>query len=483
MTNSISLHWFRRDLRIAGNRALRLHAKSSKSTLGIFFFDSKFLSREDFSNNRFAFFLDTLKLLKEDLNEIGSDLLVVDEAPDLGFQNIINFLIKSHYKLTKVTFNRDYEPFAVKRDNLILEQFKRNQVPVESFKDHLIFEPDEIFKESQGDFYQVYTPFYNKWKKLAESSGLNKSISEEEKGINFLETTKKEKVFQANWVDLKKITGFPYVDTLEEFIQKNKSRVTVSIPKAGSLHALNRLKQFKSSLSSYATNRNYPNIDGTSGLSLFLKNGSFTTRQIVHVLDLLNMKSDEVFLKEIVWREFYYSILFHRPDVEKNAFKKEYNNLAWQNNEDWFSRWKEGLTGFPIVDAGIRQLNQTGWMHNRVRMIVASFLVKDLLIDWRWGENYFMKNLLDGDLAPNNGGWQWAASTGCDSQPYFRVFNPWLQSEKFDPGANYIKTYVPELRNIQPSDIHDPQGLRPHYPKPIVNHAEQKEKAIALFKK
>ena len=253
-----------------------------------------------------------------------------------------------------------------------------------------------------------------------------------------------------------------------EFEQKNKINVTIPIPEAGFQVALTQLKSFTDHLTDYQQNRDFPDLPGTSRLSMFLKNGSLTSAQIIQALRLQGLiwtqKTGKVqFLKEIVWREFYYHILYHRPDVEKNAFNLNYQNIQWENNNGLFLRWKEGTTGFPIVDAGMRELRETGWMHNRVRMIVASFLVKDLLIDWRWGENYFMKELLDGDLAPNNGGWQWAASTGCDPQPYFRIFNPWLQSEKFDPNANYIRKFVPELRKIPTKAIHRPEGDRGAY--------------------
>jgi len=483
MSSALSLHWFRRDLRIAGNPALRSQLKQSKSVLGLFFFDSQFLARDDFSNNRFAFFLNSLKQLKSDLLEVGSDLLIVDKRPKDGFEILFGFFKSINVKVQRVTFCRDYEPFALQRDKEIIELFKQMDINYESFKDHLVFEPDEIFKDKPGDYYQVYTPFYNKWRKVADENNLHEQLKLEEKGFSFLDEKNKVNFFHSSWSPYTSLQAFPFQDSLENFINKNNPKVSISVPKAGTYEAFNYLKDFKEKISDYASTRNFPEVKGTSNLSIFFKNGSISTRQVLAYLNLLSSPAYDVFLKEIVWREFYYSILYYRPDVEHCAFKKEFNKIQWQNNETWFGLWKQGLTGFPIVDAGMRQLNQTGWMHNRVRMIVASFLVKDLLIDWRWGENYFMKMLLDGDMAPNNGGWQWAASTGCDAQPYFRVFNPWLQSEKFDPQAIYIKTYLPELKDLSSSVIHDPEGIRPNYPRPIVHHAEQKEKAIALFKK
>jgi deoxyribodipyrimidine photo-lyase len=263
-------------------------------------------------------------------------------------------------------------------------------------------------------------------------------------------------------------------------------KVTVPIPPVGGLAALEKLRSFQPKITQYGKQRDIPSVAGTSLLSPFFKNGSLTGAQVIAELDLDRpgklSDGEEKYLKEIVWREFYYHILWHFPKVETTAFLEKFKDLKWENNEKYFEAWKEGKTGYPIVDAGMRQLKKTGWMHNRVRMIVASFLTKDLLIDWKWGEKYFMETLLDGDLAPNNGGWQWAASTGCDPQPYFRIFNPYLQSKKFDPEGKYIKEYIPELKNLSSKEIHEPALNRPkEYPLSIVNHAEQREKALKLY--
>jgi deoxyribodipyrimidine photo-lyase len=255
----------------------------------------------------------------------------------------------------------------------------------------------------------------------------------------------------------------------------------VPIPPAGSVAALARLRRFTPRLAEYKGARDLPSLDGTSRLSIYFKNGSLTPAQAIAALEVGDAtfaegSSRSAFLREIVWREFYYHVLWHRPDVETQAFLPQFRKLRWQNREDWFEAWKAGRTGYPLVDAGMRQLAETGWMHNRVRMVVASFLTKDLLIDWRWGERYFMDRLLDGDLAPNNGGWQWAASTGCDPQPYFRIFNPTLQSQKFDPDGTYLRSYLPERKDDDRKAIHLPR-------KPIVDHAKQKVKALAMYKK
>jgi deoxyribodipyrimidine photo-lyase len=495
MEKNWGIHWFRRDLRIPGNSALRQNWKETNGkVLGLFCFDSLFLSREDFSHNRFAFFLKTLRQLKSELQKQGSDLLVVDCLPQDFYPQFFNYLKNKKIDLpSHVSWNRDYEPFARQRDEKVKNIIETFGVQTLSARDHLIIEPWEIQKNDElGSFYQVYSPYFRKWLEKLKTPEIQKRIEIQLQAKDYyqrLNENKLTKVFSANWNDFTCNSDFPFIDQLEKFESTNNRSVTIKIPEAGFAAAFERLQNFKNSAHQYKEQRDFPDNDGTSKLSHFQKNGSLVSSQILAEIQNVepNWEKNEgtlQFVKEIAWREFYYAIMYNRPDCEKNSFLKHYNNLHWENNTEWFKRWCEGNTGFPIVDAGMRQLNQTGWMHNRVRMIVASFLTKDLLIDWRWGENYFMKMLLDGDLAPNNGGWQWAASTGCDPQPYFRIFNPWLQGEKFDPDAHYIKTYVPELKNLDAKIIHDPDGDRSRfkYPKPIITHSEQKIKALALFK-
>ena len=489
MKVNYGIHWFRRDLRVAGNLNLNFNCKKSEQkVLGLFCFDSSFLSRTDFSHNRFAFFLETLKVLKAELQAQGGDLLVVDEAPEAAFAKLFEWLKKRKYDLPSlVSFGCDYEPFARKRDERIKTLLARYGVGVHAKRDHLVIEPHEVLK-SDNSFYQVYSPYAKNWFKKLATKDVQLRISEQriiDKYRKTLKTGRFEKCYSIKWNMFKE---FPFVDQLEQFTEKNRKHVTIKIPPAGFAAAYERVTQFSEAVQDYNLQRDYPWQDGTSQLSIYQKNGSFVSSQILYSLNLQNkgfndQDNSTQFVKEIAWREFYYSIMFHRPDCEKNAFLKKYENLNWVNNKSHFQKWCEGKTGFPIVDAGMRQLNTTGWMHNRVRMIVASFLVKDLLIDWRWGESYFMKMLLDGDLAPNNGGWQWAASTGCDPQPYFRIFNPWLQAARFDPEAKYIKTYIPELRNLTAKQIHDKAGLKLSkiYPAPIVIHDIQKQKALLLF--
>lgn len=488
------LHWFRRDLRIAGNEALRFNFKKTQGrTLGFFCFDSKFLSRSDFSHNRFALFIETLKALQDELRLQGGDLLVVDCQPHEAFKKLLRFIDEGSLQRPQIlTFNRDYEPYARKRDEAVIELLKQEKIEVATFRDHLFFEPHEILKTEKADsYYQVYSPYGKKWFSQLQTTPAQERLKAQASIHQYysnLEKKSLEIIFKLSWKQLLKQGTFPFHDALEEFEKKNKTHLTISLPPAGSLAAYKSIHQFKKNISDYKEKRDFPSVQGTSRLSYYLKNGSIVSSQVIHALELKQAtfaegSGESQYLKEIVWREFYYSILYHRPDVETQSFLPQFRDLQWENDEKLFQRWIDGMTGFPIVDAGMRELKETGWMHNRVRMIVASFLTKDLLIDWKWGENYFMKALLDGDIAPNNGGWQWAASTGCDPQPYFRIFNPWLQGEKFDPDAVYIKKWIPELQSISAKNIHDPEGERGfRYPKPCVNHKVQKEKALLLYK-
>ncbi len=455
--------------------------------VGLFCFDSKFLSRPDFSHHRFAFFIKTLRSLKTEMQAAGGDLLVLDEAPEKAIQRLSSRL---KLPLESFSFNRDYENFSRERDRNITRLITQDlKLQLVTERDHLIIEPFELEKTS-GDkkFYQVYSPFAKKWIEIFKTSDFQSRITSKKNGIPYLENLKKNDLkpdlFRITWNEILKDQS-EFKDALNEFEIQNQKSVKIEIPEAGCKVAFSRLQIFSEEISKYGETRDFPNIDGTSRLSFYFKNGSLTTSQALAYLNLqnpnFNSTTGEIkFLKEIIWREFYYHILYHTPRIETESFIQKYSSLRWQNNEELFQAWCEGRTGYPIVDAGMRQLNTTGWMHNRVRMIVASFLTKDLLIDWRWGENYFMKMLIDGDLAPNNGGWQWAASTGCDPQPYFRIFNPLLQSQKFDPQGEYIRKYIPELRSLDAKQIHAPQGFN-GYPKPIVVHAEQKPKALALY--
>jgi len=424
---SYGIHWFRRDLRVAGNKALRHNfQKNEGRVLCVFTFDKKFLSRDDFSANRFQFFLETMKSLK-------------------------------------------FEVFGVETAD---------------FRDHLIVEPHELTKPSSKEGYQVFTPFSRRWMDIYDGEDFRKRVGEQKKAFEYLEKKKTEKIFDLKSLNMVK-SHLPD-DVLSKYVQNNKSKVTVPIPKAGFKAACKKLDEFKEKVNDYSDDRDFPQLKGTSGLSIYFKNGSLTTSQAVYRLNLNRYKkkttSKDTFYSELVWREFYYHVLNRRPSVETEEFNPKYAGLKWENNKSHFEKWKEGMTGFPFVDAGMRELKTTGLMHNRLRMVVASFLTKDLLIDWRWGEKYFMETLLDGDMAPNNGGWQWAASTGCDAQPYFRIFNPFSQGKRFDPKGEYIKKFIPELKDVDAKKLHAPILGHSSYPEPIVEHSEQRDKALDLYK-
>jgi deoxyribodipyrimidine photo-lyase len=489
--NEFGIHWFRRDLRIAGNGALRTQTQNLKGrVLGLFTFDDKFLSRPDFSVNRFQFFLHSLRSLRDDLRAMGGDLLVLPHGPDQAFTSLKNIFEANKIKPTAVSWSKDYEPFARERDDRIKKLLDSWGWSTVIERDHLLIEPEEL-SSNQGTPYKVYTPFSRRWFELFANRTFQERVAIQKPGLKLLQQLDRgeiNKTFDLTWKKL--LGGNTPADQLDRFIDENKKRVTVPIPEAGSLAAWRRAKAFKQKIDDYGETRDLLDQDGTSGLSVFFKNGSITIPQVIaiHGLEAQDFKSKggaSKYIRELIWREFYYHIMWHFPNAEREAFNPKYRDLAWDNDPKLFEAWKNGMTGFPVVDAAMRQLKTTGWMHNRARMIVASFMTKDLLIDWRWGEAWFMNQLLDGDLAPNNGGWQWAASTGCDAQPYFRIFNPALQSERFDTSGNYIRRYVPELRELKNAHIHCPDDdmrKKLGYPLPIVKHREQAIRAQMLFK-
>ena len=505
MTRSWGLHWFRRDLRVWGNPALQKNVeKHAGRVLGIFCFDPKYLSRADFSENRFSFFLKSLKALKSDLQESGGDLLVLDSHPDEAFRKLFSALNrsgsqKSSLSLQTLSYNRDYEPFARERDDRLVSFFEDSQgLAVISERDHLLFEPHEITKpaaKGASDFYSIFTPYARRALDALNSPLGQSRILEHREGLVALASPRnRQKLFAIRWAQVLDVAGSNQApelrDVLEEYDTRAQRETRISMPPAGSESAFKALSEFKSRLGRYEVDRNVPSVQGTSRLSHYIKNGSLCTSQIILHLELYKERKQKnkaalQFLKELLWREFYYYILWHRPEVETDAFRPQYRRMEWRSDARAhadFERWCQGKTGFPIVDAGMRELNTTGFMHNRVRMIVASFLTKDLHLDWRWGENYFMQKLFDGDLASNNGGWQWAASTGCDAQPYFRVFNPALQSQRFDPDGIYIKKFVPELASVAAKLIHSPPPTL-GYPAPMVDHAKSRLEAIELYRR
>lgn len=424
----ITLFWFRRDLRLEDNTGLFYALQQEKNVLPLFIFDKNILDKlEDKADARVEFIHDQIRNLSEKLKSKGSSILVRYGDPVEVYKSL-----SKEYELQAVYTNRDYEPYAKERDQAVDKLLGEKGIPFLTFKDQMIYEPGEIFNGS-GEFYKVFTPFSRVW-------------------LSKFKEDKIEPLPSLNWKNLYQCDPMPII-SLEEMAFENTD---IKIPSNTADEELIR---------HYDQNRNFPAIKGTSRLGIHLRFGTISIRKLALKAAQLN----DTYLNELIWREFYMMILAFNPQVVDQAFKPAYDQIPWRNNEQEFEAWCKGETGYPIVDAGMRELNTTGFMHNRVRMIVASFLTKHLLIDWRWGEAYFAKKLLDYELASNNGGWQWAAGTGTDAQPYFRVFNPESQTEKFDKELRYIKRWIPEFGSNK-------------YPKPIVDHKFARQRAIDTYK-
>ncbi len=406
--DDVNIFWFRRDLRLEDNAALYHALKANIPVIPIFIFDTHILHQlEDKSDKRVNFIHHQLIQLNLQLVKLGTTLKVYYGEPLRVWKQLFD-----DYNIHSVFTNHDYEPYARQRDETIKQFLQEKNITFHTYKDQVIFEKNDIIK-SDGTPYTVFTPYSKKWKSQLVISDYN-CYDIEKYSHNF------SKMDMQHVMPLSDIGFYP---------------ILLQIPSS----------QIDSSkISKYHEQRDYPAMQGTSQLGLHLRFGTISIRQLVEKALQLN----DVFLNELIWREFYQMILWHFPQVVRQSFKPQYDQIAWLNNETEFQRWCQGQTGYPIVDAGMRQLNATGYMHNRVRMITASFLTKHLLIDWRWGEAYFAKKLLDFDLASNNGGWQWVAGTGCDAAPYFRVFNPALQTAKFDQNLTYIKEWVPEYATL-----------------------------------
>ncbi len=426
-----ALFWHRRDLRIEDNAGLYSALKSNDSVQPIFIFDSEILSKLNSNDQRVLFIHNEISRLKSEYQNLGSDLLVfygnpIKIIPDLCQKMDVQSLLT----------NKDYEPYAISRDKFIYEELQKINVNFIAKKDHVIFEKNEVLKADALP-YTVFTPYMKKWRvKLNEF---------------YLKSYPTEKYIQ----NLSKIDEISKLISLEKMGFENDNFYVFPSDKLNEKIVKN-----------YSETRDIPSILGTSRLSLALRFGTISIRKTAKQALSLN----QTYLNELIWRDFYQMIMYHFPHSAKDSFRKNYDRIEWENDEKLFSLWCEGKTGYPMVDAGMRELNQTGHMHNRVRMVVASFLCKHLLIDWRWGERYFAEKLLDFDLASNIGGWQWASGSGCDAAPYFRVFNPQLQQERFDKDFIYIKKWVPEY------------GTK-NYPEPIVEHKFARLRAIERYKK
>ncbi len=425
----INIFWFRRDLRLQDNHGLYEALKLADAVLPIFIFDTNILEGlKDKKDKRVAFIHSTLREMQNQLEEAGSSLLILHDSPEKAFEKLL-----SQYDIRAVYTNHDYEPYAMQRDKDIAALLTKRGIPFHTFKDQVIFEKNEIIKNDSKP-YSIYTPYSKVWKEKYLAG--RKEIYPSEKHIGHLLKTK----------------PFPIPSLMELGFRDIAFDVPSVLPN-------------KDIIRHYEETRNLPYMHGTSRLSIHLRFGTISIRELADA----GARWNETWLNELIWREFFMMILFHFPQVVTESFKPRYDRIPWRNNETEFRRWCKGETGYPLVDAGMRELNETGFMHNRVRMVVASFLTKHLLIDWRWGEAYFAEKLLDYELSSNNGNWQWAAGCGCDAAPYFRIFNPTEQQKKFDPDFIYIKKWIP--------------GYRPGYLDPIVDHDLARKRVLDVFKK
>ena len=424
----VSIFWFRRDLRLEDNHGLFQALNEGENLLPLFIFDKNILDKlANKTDARVEFIHGQITRIHQELEKKESSILVKYGDPEAVYKELL-----SEYSIQAVYTNRDYEPYAISRDEKIKGLLDSKAIPFHSFKDQLIFEPGEIVNGS-GEFYKVFTPFSKVW-------------------LSKLKPKHLEAFKPMHWKNLIRLTALELPSLKEIGFGKSD----ISIPSKTADEEI---------ISHYNETRDFPAKNGTSRLGIHLRFGTISIRQLTQKAKELNA----TYLNELIWREFYMMILAYNPQVVDKAFKPAYDQIPWRNNEEEFASWCEGKTGYPIVDAGMRELNATGYMHNRVRMVVASFLSKHLLIDWRWGEAYFAEKLLDFELASNNGGWQWAAGTGTDAQPYFRVFNPSSQQEKFDKNWKYIKKWIPEINSDK-------------YPKPIVDHKFARQRAIDTYK-
>lgn len=420
-----AIFWFRRDLRTADNQGLREALLSGHPVLPLFIFDTEILEELNAEDPRVGFIHGQLEKIHRWLQTRGSSLMIKHGKP----LEVWEELLREH-QVSGVYLNRDYEPYAIERDRQIAHLLHSRQIPMHRLKDQVICEADDILKKD-GAPYTVFTPYKRRWlehfqREKADPAGLPENGTFVDADLPF--------------PDLKQI-GF--------------SRSPITVPPYD-LSGLDRYNEL----------RNFPAADATSHLSPHLRFGTLGIRQLITDLK----PRHETFLSELIWREFFMQILFHFPEVVDTNFHRKYDGITWRNNAEEFKRWSQGETGYPLVDAGMRQLNRTGFMHNRVRMVTASFLCKHLLIDWRWGEAYFAEKLLDFELSSNNGNWQWAAGTGCDAAPYFRIFNPHSQMMKFDKNLEFVRRWVPEAENAS-------------YTKPIVEHSFARKRALEAYKK
>lgn len=466
-----ALVWFRRDLRLDDNAALGRALANHGRVFCAFVFDTEILdalaSRAD---RRVDFIWRSLHELRERLCAAGGDLIVLH-----GRAREVLPRLAADLGVGEVIAAEDYEPAAMARDAEVAERLRASGIGFTAVKDTVVFAKGELLTQG-GRPFTVFTPYKNAWLKLAGEAELAPRLAER---------------------DLRRLAKPPMatrLPTLRE-LGFEPTDLAASRIRAGEAGAQETLAAFLGRIDRYHEQRDYPALDATSGLAIHNRFGTISIRRLVRAARERRTAGADFWLAELIWRDFFFQVLHHHPRAAQEAFRPQFADLPWPNDEALFAAWKAGRTGYPLVDAAMRQLNATGNMHNRLRMVVASFLVKDLLVDWRWGEKYFAAQLNDFDLAANNGNWQWAASTGCDAQPWFRIFNPVAQSEKFDAQGEFIRRWVPALAGVPAESIHAPWRMCPSdqaacgciigrdYPAPVVDHAVQRERALALYKK
>jgi deoxyribodipyrimidine photo-lyase len=469
MNHKRSLCWIRRDLRLSDHHALYEALRNSENVTIVFVYDITILDKlKDKTDRRITFIYESLQEIDLKLREMGSALITLFGDP----RNEVPLLAKK-LSVDAVYCNRDYEPVSKERDKTIQNKLKSLGITFHNFKDQVIFEGIEIATQT-GSVYRKFTPYKNTWlKKLGKKDITN---------------------FQPNFINLTPVNKLHKLH-IHQSLNKIGFKKRELWLKSGEEAANIRLATFLKKVDMYNKNRDLPEVEGTSGLSVHLRFGTISIRTLIRAIYQRKSQGAQLWLSELIWRDFYQMILNAYPIVVKQNFLPQLKKIKWPGPNSYFISWKKGVTGYPIIDAAMRHFNQTGWMHNRLRMIVASFLVKDLLLDWRKGEAYFSRYLLDFDLAANNGGWQWCASTGCDAQPWFRIFNPTTQSKRFDFNGNFIRNVLPEIASFTNKDIHYPANtnietqkkagciIGKDYPDPIVRHSVQRERFLSLFSK
>jgi deoxyribodipyrimidine photo-lyase len=468
-SNRTALVWFRRDLRDYDHAALYHALKTSTQVYCCFIFDTDILDALPKEDRRVEFILASVGELKQTLIKQGGDLIVLYGQPLKEIPKLATSL-----NVGAVFANHDYEPVAINRDKDIAAALNKHDIDLHLFKDQVIFEREEILNNS-GRPYGVFTPYKNAWLKKVNDFYLSAYPCDK---------------YQKHYAK----PGKTILPTLAELGFKPTNLTALKIP-TGMQGGLTLFEDFKNRMARYKDARDFPAVKGVSYLSVHLRFGTVSIRHLAREAQRHSNIGSQTWLSELIWRDFYFQILHHHPQVtDGHTFRPEFDAIPFPNSKALFKAWCEGKTGYPLIDAAMRQINTTGYMHNRLRMVTASFLVKDLLIDWRWGEKYFEEHLIDFDFSANNGGWQWAASTGCDAQPWFRIFNPVKQSERFDPQGKFIRQYVPELSACNDQEIHAPWLIPPlkrqsinltlgkDYPEPVVDHATQRARALALYK-